>query len=292
MKIEEAIRKAQVLIEALPYLKKFHKKIFVIKFGGSIFGEERLRIQVLEDIVFLAFSGLRPVLVHGGGPKISERLKKMGIKSFFYEGMRQTDEKTLKIVNEELDRINDLLIKELQSMGARARGFKVKDRIFIAEKKRSDIDLGFVGEIREVDAQKIKEACAEPFIPVVSPMGISRRGEIFNINADEASSILSAKVKAEKLVFLTGTRGIMRSLEEENSLISSISEEEAETLIEESVIQEGMIPKVRNACRALKEGVRKVHIIDARIPHSLLLEIFTDEGIGTEISGTGEDRDG
>jgi len=282
MKLETAIKKAQVLIEALPYLKKFHKKIFVIKYGGSILGEERVRKEVLEDIVFLAFSGIRPVLVHGGGPQISERLKKEGIKTEFYEGMRKTDLRTLEIVEEELNKINDLLVKEISSHKANVRGFKTEDCVFIAEKKVSEIDLGYVGRVIEVNPEKILKACREHFIPVITPMGISKTREKFNLNADESASKLAAKLKAEKLIFLTDVRGIMRG-EGENNLIPTLTESEAQELIREGIINKGMLPKVQNAISALKEGVKKVHIISALIPHSLLLEIFTDEGIGTEI---------
>ncbi len=282
MKLETAIKKAQVLIEALPYLKRFHKKIFVIKYGGSILGEERVRKEVLEDIVFLAFSGIRPVLVHGGGPQISERLKKEGIKTEFYEGMRKTDLRTLEIVEEELNKINDLLVKEISSHKANVRGFKTEDCVFIAEKKVSEIDLGYVGRVIEVNPEKILKACQEHFIPVITPMGISKTREKFNLNADESASKLAAKLKAEKLIFLTDVRGIMRG-DTEDSFIPTLTEPEAQRLIKEGVINQGMVPKVQNAISALKEGVKKVHIISALIPHSLLLEIFTDEGIGTEI---------
>ncbi len=282
MKLETAIKKAQVLIEALPYLKKFHKKIFVIKYGGSILGEERVRKEVLEDIVFLAFGGIRPVLVHGGGPQISERLKKEGIKTQFFEGMRKTDLKTLEIVEEELNKINDLLVKEISFHKASVRGFKTQENIFIAEKKISEIDLGYVGGIAEVNPDKILKACQEHFIPIITPMGVSKTGEKFNLNADESASKLAAKLKAEKLIFLTDVRGIMRG-DTEDSFIPTLTEPEAQRLIKEGVINQGMVPKVQNAISALKGGVKKVHIISALISHSLLLEIFTDEGIGTEI---------
>ncbi len=284
MRLEEAIKKAQVLIEALPYLKKFHKKIFVIKYGGSILSEERVRNMVLEDMVFLAFSGIRPVLVHGGGPHISERLKKEGIKNEFYDGMRRTDEKTLKIVEEELDNINDLIVEEFRQMKALCQGFKSKDGVLFAQRKKEPQDLGFVGTVVKVDTEKILKACENHFIPVISPMAVSLEGPgILNVNADEAAFKISSSLKAEKLIFFTNAPGIMRSLEDEDSLISTVSEREAEGLISEGVISEGMVPKVRFACEALKSGVSKVHIVDARLSHSLLLEIFTDEGVGTEI---------
>lgn len=283
MKTAEAIKKAEVLIEALPYLKEFHKKIFVIKYGGSILAEKIVRDQVLEDIVFLAFAGIRPVLVHGGGPRINERLKKEGIKSDFHEGIRKTPQDVLLVVEEELNSLNRMLVQEMAAMQARVRGFVAEDRIFLVKKKKAKVDLGFVGDITNADVKKVFETCWEQCIPVISPMGMSTGSQRFNINADEAASHLAGALRAEKFIILTNVRGILRSMDDPESLFSSIDEDDAEKLIEQEVIKEGMIPKVRCACRALDGGVKKVHMVDARIPHSLLLEIFTDEGVGTEI---------
>lgn len=280
--VQEAIRKADVLIEALPYIKKFHKKIFVIKYGGSILGEERVRKSVLEDIAFLRYAGIRPIIVHGGGPNITERLREEKIATEFVDGMRVTDKATLKIVEEELDKLNDLIVKEINTHGVKARGFKNKDGLLKAVKKTSEVDLGYVGEIIGFDRQMLEEALRND-IPVICPMGISDKKEAFNINADEVGFFLASQLKAEKLVLLTNVLGVMRDPKDPNSLISTITVAEIESLINEKTIDEGMIPKVRAAAGAIHAGVGKAHIVDAKIPHALLLEIFTDTGISTEI---------
>ena len=280
--MKEAIKKASVLIEALPYIKNFHKKIAIIKYGGSILGEERIRKSVLEDIAFLRYTGIRPILIHGGGPNISEKLKDLKMSSDFVDGMRITNADTLKVVEEELNRLNDTIVEEIRAHGIKARGFKSEDRFIIAKKKESKRDLGFVGEVVSFNRKMLDDMIPEA-IPVVCPMGMSREGVKFNINADEVAFSLASEVKAEKVVFLTNVLGVMRDPGNEDSLISTLSKKEIEELIEDKVIDEGMIPKVKGAIRAIEGGAKKAHIIDAKIPHALLLEIFTDEGIGTEI---------
>jgi len=282
--MEEVIKKADVLIEALPYIKKFHHKVIVIKYGGSILSEEKIRRGVLEDIVFLNFIGLRTVLVHGGGPNISERLRNLGIKSEFIEGMRFTDEKTLKIVEEELTKLNQIIVKELIQLGKEAVGLSGKEKWLIqVEKKKAKKDLGLVGEVVQINTLPILEALKKNKVVVILPMGKGKDKKIYNVNADEAAANIAGALKAEKLVLLTNVKGIMRNPQDPNSFISTLTIEEAKKLIEEKVIQEGMIPKVNACVEALKNGVKKTHMIDARIPHGLLLEIFTDQGIGTEI---------
>lgn len=280
--VKEAIKKADVLIEALPYIKTFHKKIFVIKYGGSILCEDRVRKSVLEDIVFLRYTGIRPILVHGGGPNITEKLKEHKITTEFVDGMRVTDEFTLKIVEEELNELNDLIVREINAYGAKAAGFKKEDELLCAVKKRGKKDLGFVGEVTGIDENKLKKAL-ESSIPVITPMGVSKDGVAFNINADDVAFFLASQLKAEKLVLLTNTLGVMRNPQDEDSLIPTITMKNAEELIDKKVISEGMIPKVRAAVKSIEEGVGKAHIVDAKIPHAILLEIFTNEGIGTEI---------
>lgn len=280
--MEEAIKKADILIEALPYIKKFHKKVFVIKYGGSILGEERVRKSVLEDIAFLRFAGIRPILVHGGGPEISRKLKEAGIVSEFFGGMRVTGSKTLEVVEQELDKLNDLIIEEINSHSVKAKGFKRKDALLETIKKESDIDLGYVGQVIGFDEKKLKKVITES-IPVVCPMGVSQKKEAFNINADEVACFLASRFSAEKLVILTDVLGVMRDPKDESSLISTINLTEIESLIRQGIISKGMIPKARAAADAVKSGVNKAHIVDAKIPHALLLEIFTDQGISTEI---------
>jgi acetylglutamate kinase len=282
--MEEAIKKADVLIEALPYIKKFHKKIIVIKYGGSILGEDKIRSGVLEDIVFLNFMGLKPVLVHGGGPTISDRMRSTGKKTEFLDGMRVTDEETLKLVEEELQKLNGLILKEITDLGGRAVGLNGKQENLIqVEKKKAKIDLGMVGTITGINTQIILEELKRDAIAVILPMGSATDKKAYNVNADESASHIASALKAEKLVLLTDVKGIMRNADDPNSFLSTLTQKESEGLIAEKIIQKGMIPKVLACIEALNQGVKKTHIIDARIPHALLLEIFTDKGIGTEI---------
>lgn len=281
--MQEAIKKAEVLVEALPYIRKFHKKIIVIKYGGSILGEDKIRRGVLEDIVFLNFMGLRPVLVHGGGPNISDRMRSSGKKTEFLDGMRVTDEGTLVMVEEELQKLNNIIVKELTELGAQAVGLNGKEKIIRAEKKKAKIDLGLVGHITGINADNILEELNKDKVTVILPMARSADKKIYNVNADEASACISSELKAEKLVILTNVKGIMRDPDDQNSFISTLTVKEVKALIQDKVIQQGMIPKVNACTDALKNGVKKTHIIDARIPRGLLLEIFTDKGIGTEM---------
>lgn len=282
--MEEAIKKADVLIEALPYIKKFHRKVIVIKYGGSILGEEKIRKGVLEDIVFLNFMGLRPVLVHGGGPNINERMRSSGKKTEFVDGMRVTDKETLSLVEEELKSLNDLIVKEINELGAKAVGLSGKDNQLIqAEKKKANIDLGLVGQIIGINNEVVTAELKKDKIVVILPMGIGSDKKAYNVNADEAAASIAVALEAEKFVLLTNVKGILRNPEDPHSFLSTLTIQEANGLIEDNVIQQGMIPKVKACISALDKGVKKTHIVDARTPHGLLLEIFTDQGIGTEI---------
>jgi acetylglutamate kinase len=282
--MEEAIKKAEVLIEALPYIKKFHKKAIVIKYGGSILGEEKIRKNILEDIVFLNFMGLRPVLVHGGGPNISERIRSLGKKAEFVDGMRVTDEETLELVEEELQKLNDIIVAEINEAGGKAVGLNGKEKKLIqAIKKEAKVDLGLVGHITDINTEVVTECLKNEEIAVVLPMGRGQDKKVYNVNADEAASNIAVALKAEKFVVLTNVKGIMRNPEDPHSFLSTLTVDEARGLMENGIIQQGMIPKVVACIDAISSGVKKTHIIDARIPHGLLLEIFTDQGIGTEI---------
>ena len=282
--MEEAIKKADVLIEALPYIKRFHKKVIVIKYGGSILGDENIRNGVLEDIVFLNFMGLKPVLVHGGGPNISERMRTSGKKTEFVDGMRVTDEETVKLVEEELQNLNDLLVKEINELGAKAIGLNGKESDIIqTEKKKAKVDLGLVGHIVGIAIEPILDELKKDRIVVILPMGKGKDKKAYNVNADEAAAAIAASLEAEKLVLFTNVKGIMRNSDDQHSFLSTLTVTEANQLIADSIIQHGMIPKVNACIEALNGGVKKTHIIDARTPHGLLLEIFTDKGIGTEI---------
>jgi len=282
--MEDAIKKAEVLVEALPYIKKFHKKIIVIKYGGSILGDDKIRHGILEDIIFLNFMGLRPVLVHGGGPNISDRMRTSGKKAEFIDGMRVTDEETLVVVEEELQKLNDVIVEEILELGAKAVGLSGKnDKLIQAEKKKAKIDLGLVGEIIGVNPDVILDNLRSDKVPVVLPMGKGADKKNYNVNADETAAHIAVALKAEKLVLLTNVKGIMRNPEDAASFLSTLTIEEAKALIHDNVVQQGMIPKVNACIKALLGGVKKTHMIDARTPHGLLLEIFTDQGVGTEI---------
>jgi len=280
--VEEAIKKAHVLIEALPYIKKFHRKTIVIKYGGSILSDEKIRKGVLEDIVFLSFMGLKPLLVHGGGANISERMRSSGKKAEFVDGLRVTDEKTLGIVEEELQKLNDTIVGELTDLGAKAVSICGKNVIQV-KKKQASMDLGFVGDVAKIDADSILENLSGDTIGVILPLGKGADKHAYNINADEAAASIASALKAEKLVLLTNIKGITRNIDDPHSFIPTLTIKEAEGLIKDKIIQTGMIPKVKACINALHQGVKKTHIIDARTPHGLLLEIFTDKGVGTEI---------
>jgi acetylglutamate kinase len=282
--METAIKKADVLVEALPYIKKFRGKTFVIKYGGSILAEESIRKSVLEDIVFLYFMGIDVILVHGGGPNINARLKEAGIPSDFFEGVRVTDARTLKIVQEELRNLNDLLTNELSSHQALAKGLEGSDDIIYVKKKPAAKDLGYVGEVTGINHKALKKLAANDHLTVLLPTGVDKTiGQVYNVNADETAAAVAGGLDAEKFIFLTDVQGVMRDPKDPASFISSADEKEIKHMIDTGVISGGMIPKVKSCLSALDKGAKKVHIIDAKIPHALLLEIFTDKGVGTEI---------
>lgn len=282
--MKKAIEKADILIEALPYIKKFQHKVVVVKCGGRQLLNNVVINNILQDIVFMNCVGLNPVLIHGGGPSINEQMQKLGQRIEFHQGQRVTDEKTLKIVTSELGRLNQEMVNKVNQLGARAKGLSgnigkvIKARRFIAGR-----NIGFVGKIASIKPQPVKELLAKNFVPIISPLGIGKDGQIYNINADMAAAEIAAKLGAWKLVLLTDVQGIMRDQDDENSLISTLKVTEISGLIKRKIIQEGMIPKVSACIAALKKRVKKTHIIDGSIPRSLLLEIFTDQGIGTQI---------
>ncbi|MBN2190932.1 MAG: acetylglutamate kinase [Candidatus Aureabacteria bacterium] len=291
--MEKAISKAAVLIEAMPYIQRFRDKVVVIKFGGNAMSDKAINDNVLRDIVFMELVGMKPVLVHGGGSAISEEMKKAGKEPVFSNGLRVTDIETIRIVEKTLfGSVNRELVNSVKKFGGRAKPVSGnRDRIVNAAKKRffdpenpdKEIDLGYVGEVKKVNPAKIIKICDAGVIPVIAPLGYGKKGEIFNINADHAAAEIAAALKAEKLVFLTNVKGIMVNRGEEEYLIPSINVREIEKLKKSKVITGGMLPKVDSCIHAVKEGVHKTHIIDVKIQHSLLLEIFTDKGIGTEI---------
>ena len=281
--MENIIKKAGVLIEALPYIQAFRRKIFVIKFGGSILENAAIRKYIFEDLVFLSYVGIRTILIHGGGPHITSRLKQVGIEAVFHEGIRVTDKQTLKIVGEELNKLNAQIVDEIKKLRGDATGLKGYENIIYVRKKTALKDLGYVGEVTAVNKRVIENHLKMGNITVISPMGISKLRQAHNVNADEVASAIATSMKAEKFIVLTNVRGVLRNPADENSLISTLTVEEIDRLKKSKVIQGGMIPKVDSCIQTLNGGVHKTHIIDARIQHGILLEIFTDMGVGTQI---------
>ena len=280
--MEESIRKADILIEAVPYLQAFRGKVIVAKYGGSAIDNPAAMRGILQDLIFLSVVGIRAVLVHGGGPMITRKLSAAGKRSTFIDGMRVTDAQTIHVVNEELEEVNGRLVAQIASLGGHAEGIVPRRRVVGAAPHPRAEELGFVGVVKTVRTEPLRKVFTHHGIPVISPVGAGN-GRLYNINADEVASEIAAHLKAEKLVLLTNVRGILQQPNELGSLISTLSVKEARLLMERRVIQEGMIPKVKACVEALRRGVKKTHIIDASIPHAMLLEIFTKQGIGTEI---------
>ncbi len=282
--MEEVVKKASILIEAIPYIHDFRRKVFVIKYGGSILDDDKIRHNVLQDIVFLSYVGIRIIIVHGGGPHISARMKEKGVKSEFVNGIRVTDSDTLQIVGEELEKLNKKIVKELKELKGDVTGLKGQENIIFVEKKKAIKDLGFVGTITSVNKEHLDAHLSKGHITVVSPMGITVEKQPHNVNADEVASAIANSMNAEKLVLLTDVAGVMRDPKDLSTLYSTLTVKEVADLIKSGVINGGMIPKVTSCVEALEGGgVHKTHIIDARLPHALLLEFFTDQGVGTQI---------
>lgn len=294
--MEELIKKAKVLIEALPYMRQFYQKCIVIKYGGHAMVDERLKRSFALDIVLLKYIGINPVVVHGGGPQIGQTLERLGKKSDFREGMRVTDSETMDVVEMVLvGKVNKEIVALINQHGGQAVGLSGKDGQLIRAKKlqlyrnqEGDkppelIDLGMVGDVQSVQAGIIESLEASHFIPVIAPVGVGEQGETYNINADLVAGRLSAALKAAKLILLTDVPGV---LAKDGTLISSLDTTQARQLIQDQTLKGGMIPKVRYALEAVNGGVDKAHIIDGRIEHAILLEIFMDRGVGTEIVGT------
>ena len=279
------MQKADGLIEALPYLQAFRGKTFVIKYGGSALDNAQERRSLLQDIVFLSVAGIRPVLVHGGGPTISHEMSSRGKTARFVQGLRVTDAATLQVVMKTLARVNRLLVHELKALGARAQGLMGSDGNLIRAEPYAlpGQDLGFVGTVTGVNTGLIQRLLVLGVIPVVIPLGAGWDHQKYNVNADEAASALAGALKAEKFVLVTDVPGILKQPSNRSSIVSTLTIPQAHRWIRTGIITTGMIPKVKACIRALKSGVRKTHMIDVAVPHGLLLEIFTDRGIGTEI---------
>lgn len=281
--MQTVIEKAGVLVEAIPYIHDFRRKVFVIKYGGSILENDSIRKNVLEDIVFLSFVGIQVIIVHGGGPHISKRIKEMGGEPVFHDGIRVTDKMTLKVVQEELDVLNHKIVDQIKSLRGDVISLKGHQKIVIANKKPSSVDLGFVGTVTSINKEAVEKHLKEGRVAVISPMGVGHDGQLYNVNADEVAGSIARAFKAEKIVLLTDVPGVMKDSKDSESLISTLTVKKTEDLIKQGIIAGGMIPKVRSCTDVLDGGVKKAHIVDARQRHALLLEIFTDKGIGTQI---------
>ena len=280
--MEESIRKADVLIEALPYLQAFRGTPMVVKYGGSAIDNPAAMRGILQDLVFLTEVGIRSVLVHGGGAAITRQLSSAGRPARFIGGLRVTDAHAIRVVNRALGEVNERLVRQVRSLGGVAVGLTPRQKVIAAEPHPRAEELGHVGSVAWVQNRLIRRILERHAIPVVSPVGVGH-GRLYNINADDVAGEVAASLRAEKLVLLTNVRGILARAEDPGSLLSTVSVKDAKALTGRGIVQEGMIPKVQACVRALRRGVRKTHIIDASIPHAMLLEIFTKQGIGTEI---------
>ena len=288
--MQEWLGKAEVLIEALPYIQRFNRKIIVVKYGGSAMVDGELKKNVIKDVTLLKLVGFKPIIVHGGGTEISKWVTKVGMEPKFVNGLRVTDEETMEIAEMVLNRVNKSLVQMVQELGVKAVGISGKDGgLLKVEKKYSDgQDIGFVGEVTEVNPKVIYDLLEKDFLPVICPIGMDEEFNTYNINADDAACAIARAVHAEKLAFLTDVEGVYLDPADKKSLISELGIVEAKKLIGEGNIGGGMLPKLNNCIDAIENGVSRVHILDGRIPHCLLLEIFTNKGIGTAILSKSE----
>ena len=283
--MEMWIEKANVLIEALPYIREFAGKKIVVKYGGSAMKDAHLKKSVITDVALLKLIGMKPIIVHGGGKEISRWVGKVGKEAQFINGLRVTDEETMEIAEMVLGRVNKNLVRMVEELGVKAVGISGKDgKLLTVEKKLSNgQDIGFVGNVTKVSPKIIYDLLENDFLPIVSPIGLGEDYETYNINADDAACAIAKAVGADKLVFLTDIEGLYKDINDKDSFISRITAKDADALIDQGIIGGGMLPKLNNCTDAIKNGVNRVHILDGRIPHCLLLEIFTNSGVGTAI---------
>ena len=290
--MQEILQKAEVLIEALPYIQRFNRKIIVVKYGGSAMVDEELKKSVIQDVTLLKLVGFKPIIVHGGGKEISRWVEKSGMEPEFVNGLRKTDAATMEIAEMVLNKVNKSLVQMVQELGVNAIGISGKDGgLLKVDKKYSNgQDIGFVGEIKEVNPKVLFDLLEKDFLPIVCPIGLGDEFDTYNINADDAACAIARAVKAEKLAFLTDIEGVYKDPEDKSTLIYELYVSEAQGLIGHGNIGGGMLPKLNNCIDAIENGVSRVHILDGRISHCLLLEIFTNRGIGTAILGDSEER--
>lgn len=292
MEMELWLHKAQVLIEALPYIQRFNGKTIVVKYGGSAMIDAELQQNVIKDVALLKLVGFKPIIVHGGGKEISTWVKRAGMEPKFINGLRVTDEATMEIAEMVLGKVNKRLVQIMQSLGVNAVGISGKDggTLRVTKKLAGGKDIGFVGEVEYVNTDLINTLLENDFVPVICPIGIDDRYDNYNINADDAACAIARAMKAEKLAFLTDIEGVYEDPLNPDSLISELTIPEAERLLESGNIGGGMLPKLHNCIDAIQNGVSRVHILDGRIAHCLLLEFFTNKGIGTAILGESEEK--
>lgn len=291
-KMEQYLQKANVLIEALPYIQRFHGATIVVKYGGSAMVDQELKESVIRDVALLKLVGFRPVIVHGGGKEITRWINKIGLETNFINGLRVTDKPTMEIVEMVLNKINKDLVSMMQQIGLKAVGISGKDGTLLRVDRRlsKGEDIGFVGEVREVDTGLLDTLLDNDFIPVVSPVGFDSEYRSYNVNADDAACAIATAVRAQKLAFLTDIEGVYRDPDDAATLISELSVPEAAEFLKSGNVGGGMLPKLQNCINAIEAGVSRVHILDGRIQHCLLLEFFTNKGIGTAIIGDHEER--
>lgn len=289
---EKIMQKAEVLIEALPYIQRFNRKIIVVKYGGSAMVDDELKKNVIKDVVLLKLVGFKPIIVHGGGKEISSWVKRLGMEPKFVNGLRVTDAPTMELAEMVLNRVNKGLVQMIQELGVKAVGISGKDGglLHVTKRYSDGQDIGYVGEIDQVNPKILFDLLEKDFLPVVCPIGYDSHFDTYNINADDAACAIAREMNAEKLAFLTDIEGVYRDFNDKTSLISELTVEEAEDFVKNGNVGGGMIPKLTNCIDALREGVSRVHILDGRIPHCLLLEIFTNRGIGTAILNGNEER--
>lgn len=289
--MKQYLDKAEVLIEALPYIQKFNRKVIVVKYGGSAMVDENLKKRVIEDVTLLKLVGFKPIIVHGGGKEISRWVSKVGMEPKFINGLRVTDEPTMELAEMVLGKVNKELVQMVESLGVRAIGLSGKDGglLNVTKKYSNGEDIGYVGEIQKVNADILWDLLDKDFLPIVCPIGLDDSFHTYNINADDAACAIARAMNAEKLAFLTDIEGVYKDPNDPTTLISELQISEAKEFIEKGYIGGGMLPKLNNCIDAIENGVSRVHILDGRIPHCLLLEIFTNKGIGTAILKDGDE---
>ena len=290
--MQQYLDKAEVLIEALPYIQRFNRKIIVVKYGGSAMVDEELKARVIQDVTLLKLVGFKPIIVHGGGKEISRWVGKVGMKPEFKNGLRVTDEATMELAEMVLGKVNKSLVQLVESLGVRAIGISGKDGRLLSVKKKyaNGEDIGFVGDVTNVNADILYDLLEKDFLPIICPVGLDDDNNTYNINADDAACAIAKAMKAEKLAFLTDIEGVYKDPQNPSTLISELTVSEAHKLVGDGYIGGGMLPKINNCIEAIESGVSRVHILDGRIPHCLLLEIFTNRGIGTAILNDSERR--